>query len=312
MRLLTFSAENLPRQSWSALTRDSVYSSPEFARLWRTMNGRERFYICEPVDKPPAGMAGIVFGRGFLKRFQSMPEGFEGGPFFEKGCDNNFREQFKTEIIRKLKSELIIKADIHNPQEIEFDDVFEKTEYKRHLIHLHQKPHLPPRREVVKQIRAARKREARVTLFNDKKYLDEIFRLVIKTERRHNKEPRYSKQFFSELLKLSMKDKRILWVLAMFDDKIIGYYICFIDQTRLFTWQFYSDKKYSRLKPGYLLLDYIINFAQDNNIKSIDLGWSPPNALSLINYKERWGGVAESCTGYTYYNRLGKIIYRWK
>ncbi len=312
MRLLTFSAENLPRESWSVLTRNSIYASPEFARLWRPMNGRERFFICEPIDNPPAGMAGVVFGRCLLKRFQSMPDGLKGGPFFSKECDETDKRKFMAEIFFWLKSNSFIRADIHN-SDYDFNiEGFQRRETKTHILDLFGDNFKPLSGKVRKHIRTGKRRGATIAMMHEKKPLDDIYDLAIKTAQRHNKRPKYSRQFLGELLKISADNDRILWPAVFADDKIIGSRICFIDQGRLLTWQYYSDKKYSHLKPGYLLLDYIINYAQDNNIKIIDMGWSPPDALSLIDYKEQWGGIAGSCSGYTYYNWLGKILYRWK
>ena len=82
MSLKIYSAEDLPENQWSILVKNSLYSSPEFARIWRTMNGREMFFMEDNNGEPAAGMTGIMFGRSFLSRFQSMPDGLYGGPGF--------------------------------------------------------------------------------------------------------------------------------------------------------------------------------------------------------------------------------------
>jgi len=294
------------------LTNNCVYVSPEFASVWRTMGGREVFLTQETDDGFLAGMAGIIFGSRLMPRFQSMPDGLPGGVFSSLECTPEQRDDFFRSFVSWMRSSRMIRADINNPPDIFNMVPFGRQETMSHIIDLKGETYSPPRREVRKQIRAARRREARVTMMNDEKYLKRFYELVIATEKRHDQAPRYTPEFFAELLKVSINDKRIRWFIALVDEKIIGYHICFVAKTELMTWQYYSDKKFTRLKPGYLLLDNIINYALDNNLKTINMGYSPPGADSLVNFKERWGGREQKISYYTYFNPMGKLIYKWR
>ena len=312
MSLKEFSSDNLHRDEWARLTGNCIYVSPEFASVWRTTGGREIFLVQESDGAIQAGIAGVVFGKKFLRRYQSMPDGLPGGAFFSPKCNQEHKSEFLRLFEAWLKSNRFIRADINLPPDENRFGIFEKHQGETHIIDLSHETYAPPRREVRKQIRAAKRREARVTMLNDEKYLKRFYELVIETESRHNQEPRYSPEFLSELLKLSIHDDRILWFIALVDEKIIGYHICFTDKNQLMTWQFYSDKRFSRLKPGYLLLDYIINYALEHNIKSVNMGASPPDADSLVDFKERWGGRKKTFEYYTYISLFGRPLYRWR
>ena len=116
MPLKVYAAHDLPKAEWSKLAGNSIFSSPEFAIPWRTMGGREVFLAREESGMIRAGMAGVVFGRRFTRRFQSMPDGTFGGPFFSDPEDAAERNEFMVRIHDWLKSQGIIRADIHRPR----------------------------------------------------------------------------------------------------------------------------------------------------------------------------------------------------
>ena len=311
MSLKIYTSDDLPGESWSDLTGNLIYSSPPFARLWRTKNGREIFFLDGATDDPSAGMAGVIFGSRFFRRFQSMPDGLRGGPYFSKDCGENDKRKFMANVFNWLKSNSIIRADIHKSTFNIGIEGFRRRETKTHIIDLDENNFKPPSGKIREHIRTGKRRGANVAMMHEKKYLDDFYRLATKTGQRHNTEPRYPKQFFAELLKISTDNDRILWLAVFAEDKMIGSRICFIDDRRLLTWQYFSDKEYSHLKPGYLLLDYIINYAIDHDIGTIDLGGTPSGAKTLVDYKERWGGHADSYPCHTWYSRLGGMYYRW-
>ncbi len=304
------SAEDLPGDQWSIITKNSLYSSPEFVRIWRTMSGRDVFFLEENGGKLLAGMTGVMFGRSFSGRFQSMPDGLNGGPYFTEDYTSAKKGQFIQSVFNWLKSKRVLRADIHNPS-VEIDNInFQRRDMITQIIHLGNESFTPPDSKIREHIRTGRRRGAIVAVFDKFDYLDGFFELVEKTSRRHDARPRYPKIWFRELLKLSIIDDRILWWAVFGENKMIGSRICFIDRSQLLTWQYYSDKEYGHLKPGYLLLDYIINYAVERKIKTINLGASPPEAESLRDYKKRWGGQERTLNYYTHYSRLGKLLYR--
>lgn len=309
MSFKIYSAKNLPREKWSRLTDDSFYFSPEFASIWNTKGGCEVFLADESKDGFKAGLPGVVFGKSPLKRFQSMPDGFRGGPKYAPESSEKDRLEFLGQAEKWLKKNGIIRADINNPDEELKSSFFKMEAAFYHAVDLDNEPFVPLRREVRKQVRAAKRRDGEISLMNDEKDLEAFYRLVLETEERHNVKPWYPMEFFRRLLIMSKQDKRILWPVVIAEDNIIASRICFIEASQLFMWQAYSARKYTLLKPEYLLIDYIINYALENGLKSVSFGWTPPGVQTLVDFKERWGATRRTMKIYTYISRLGKILY---
>jgi len=309
MALKIYSADNLSVHQWSVLTKNSLYYSPEFVSLWRTMKGRDIFFVEEEGEQLLAGMAGVIFGRSYLSRFQSMPDGVYGGPCFSENCTVEQKQRFIDSVLDWLRSKKTMRIDIHNPPEDIENINFQRGDMPTRIIPIEEKSFEPPDNKIRKHIRTGKRRGAVVSIFNNAGSLDDFFKLVEETSSRHSEKPRFSKEWFSGLLKISRDDNRILWLKVTDENKLIGSRICFIDKSQILAWQYYSDREYSHLKPGYLMMDYIINYAIENKIGTINLGWSPPEAETLLDYKKRWGGQENMLNYYTYFSRLGKLLY---
>jgi hypothetical protein len=312
MSLKVFSAGDLPKDRWSSLTDNSIYSSPEFAAVWCTMGGRELFLAEELGGRIVAGMAGNVFGRKIFRRFQSMPDGISGGPFFADDCTLDQRGEFLHSVYAWLKNEKIIKADIHDPCCKMDTNLFRLHRARTHVISLDTENFRPPDEKISKHIRAAKRREGTLGVISSREQLAQFYELVGKTERQHGVRPRYPREFFERLIEIALDDERIYWPVVFEKGRMIGSRICFIESSRIFSWQHYHDRAFSHLKPGYLLLDHIINYAREKNLKSLNLGWSPPGAASLIEYKERWGAEGHFFDSYTYLSGIGRAYYGWR
>ena len=83
----------------------------------------------------------------------------------------------------------------------------------------------------------------------------------------------------------------LYWNCLMHEGMMVGSCINFIYHNTLFNWQTVSNYEFRRLKPNHVLLSEAIQKGIDRGIRKINLGASPPYAHSLIDYKERWGGV---------------------
>ncbi len=312
MSLKTFSADDLPKAEWADLTGHSFFSSPEFASLWRTVKGRELFIVENDRGAISAGIAGVIFGRKFWRRYQSMPDGFYGGPFFADGYPPDRVDHFINSFTRWLKSNGIIRADIHNAG-CEMDSAdFRLENTTTHVISLDGGAFRPPDARIREHIRTGKRRGAKVALLNDFMYLDDFYDLAVMSYGRYGKGPRYPKALFAGLLDLSKTDDRILWLMVLSGKKMIGSRICFIEHSQILTWQYYYDKRFNYLKPSFLLLDYIMNFAVENSLTTFNLGWSPPGASGLVDHKERWGGNERIVPNYRYLSPIGRLVYSWR
>lgn len=307
-----YSEKDVPWEKWSVLTDDFFYVSSDFMSLWKCKGGQPILFVDEEQGAFRAGIGGIMFGNFTLRRYGSMPDGFYGGPFFPEEYETQQQRNFMSAFETFLKSKNVIRATVNKPK-TEFDSsVFEVQSTVTHILELNGEDYIPPRREVKKHIRGSRERGGEVRIFDDEADLDRFYELAVLTKKRHRQKPAYPIDFFRQLLKISINNPKILWLKAMLEDKMIASQISFFDKESAFNWQFYYDKKYSFFKPGYLLLDYAINQTINNNIKRFSMGSTPEDLTSLVDYKERWGGIGIEQTNYSYYNWLGRMLYGWR
>ncbi len=311
MAFRIFSIDDLPRLQWNELTNNSFLSSPDFASIWNLFGGTPLFPAIEENGLLLGGMAGVIFGPRYLRRFKSMPDSLYGGPFFLSGLDDGARNQFFNDLYDYLRSRKFIRIDIHNPpQELPLKWLTKHTP-STHILTLAGQSYSPPDAKLLSDLRHVQKENLKILPLDNEKYLDDFFQLVLETNRRHNEKPRYSIKFFRRLLQLASKDSRIIWPMAVHDGKIIASHIRFVERSQILCWQSYWDKKYRHLNPNHLLIDYIIKYALRNNFKEINLGGSPATAESLVRFKEAWGGTKKEISHHFATFDLGKIIYGW-
>ena len=266
----------------------------------------------EKNDTLVVGMAGVLFGSRFFRRFESMPDGFAGGVFKGEECTDADMICFIDSILKYFKQYRIVRADIHS-KFVPFDRYgFERYDSYSHVLDISGDEYIPPSRKIREHLRKADREESIIAIFDNPDRLDEFYELVRMTERRHGNVPRYEKSIFDKIFEIAQHDDRIMWPMVLYQGKMIASRISFVENNQIFNWQSFSDKNYTAQRPNYYLMDYIIKQAIERGIQSLNMGWSPPDAVQLINYKERWGGCKIETHGYTYYNRLGKFVYGLK
>jgi lipid II:glycine glycyltransferase (peptidoglycan interpeptide bridge formation enzyme) len=310
MAIEIVSEANLDTVQWAELTDSRFIVSPEFASVWRAKGGRPKFIISINNNRIKAGIAGIMFGRGRWRRFDSMPDGFYGGFYFDETLNEEQRNNFINEFAEYIKSQKVLRVLIHKSTFNIDDNSFKRFVHSAHVLKLNSEEYRPPRREVRKHIRGSKERGGRIEVFDRKDDLQRFCKLASITKKRHGQKPAYSFDFFERLWQVSMKDSRVLWLKVMLDDTMIASQISFIDRQEAFNWQFYYDKEYSFYKPGYLLLDYAINYAREHGVKIFCLGGTPGDAPGLTLYKERWGGEIVTYYSDAYYSGPGKLLHR--
>ncbi|MCX6825675.1 MAG: GNAT family N-acetyltransferase, partial [candidate division Zixibacteria bacterium] len=208
-----------------------------------------------------------------------------------------------------FKEEKFIRADIYNPPFLFQSEAFVPRMASTHILRLQGDSYEIPNRRMKKYIRHAQKTDIKIAPLDDEKYLDGFYRLVLLTARRHKTKPRYSKKFFQRLYRISREDSRVIWPMVVYENSIVASHIYFVERSQILDWQSCCDQD-NRLRPNYLLYDYIIKLAISRGIKELNLGGTPPEADSLMEFKERWGGMKIAYPYYTYLSNIGKLIYR--
>ncbi len=309
MAFTVCSAADIPAEQWRVLSRDSLFSNPQFVSIWEAWGACPLFFIDDTNGRLLAGMAGIVLGRWPVRRFESMADGLYGGPFYAEDTNESMQGAFIDHVIDYLKSHGVIRADIHHPVVALDDRLMRRSPIKTQVIRLTGDGHEPAHPKVREHLRSARRGGGKVETFTDAGRLDDFYDLVVRTERRHDLSPRYPRELFERLLHLAHRDRRIFWVVVQYEGRMIASRISFVERGQILNWQSFSDKRFSRIRANYLMMDYVLSVARERGITEVNLGWSPPGADSLIDFKRRWGGQATEYSSYTWLSRLGKLLY---
>jgi hypothetical protein len=305
-----YSGETLPRAKWDVLAEKSLFALPEFVACWQSRNLRPIFFAIEDNNRILAGMAGVRSGGRFLPRFESTIDGLDGG-VVTLDNDESPAVRLYENVLEYFRRQHFFRASIHNPTWGISLPGFKKSTRLTHIIDLTDAG-AGDDRKVGEHVRTGQRRGATVTVFDNPKWLNEFYALVVLTARRHGTKPRYNQVVFERLYELSRVDNRIVWLAVLYEGRLIASRISFIEKTRIINWQSFSDKEYGYLKANYLMMDHIIGRARSSGIGEVDLGRSPDNAEGLIDFKKRWGGREAVVPSYTYYSAPGTWYYRWK
>jgi hypothetical protein len=243
-----------------------------------------------------AGMPAVIISRLLLRSFYSMPYGTYGEVVLADGTDAALRDEFYVHLVTYLKSNRFSRISI-----TDFDRNFSRliepflshSGTFTHIIRLNgDTEHIPPDRKINGHIRAGQRAESEIEIVSTRDQLNEFYRLYEMTEKRHGSiKLLYSKHFFASVLKHLGGSEMLYWNCLMHEGRMIGSCINFIYNDSLFNWQTVSNYEFRHLKPNHLLLSESIRYGIERGVKEINLGASPPYAHSLIDYKERWGGV---------------------
>ncbi len=306
------SEEDISQKEWGELSGNSFFASPQFVSLWRGKKGKPLYYLDEENGKIIAGIVGIVSGKGYLKRFDSMPDGLFGGPYFAPDYDKEKQQKFFTSFEKYIKENNYIRANINKPLKSISSNMFQVQTALEHVLELSDQGSQPLPRGIGTDVRGSMKRGSRVELFDSEGDIDRLYYLAQSSAKRQGRKMNYSKEFFDRLLKISVGNNNILWLKAMLEDQMIASQVTFFDRGEALNWFYYYDKKYSYYKPGYLLADYAIDYSIQNGIKYFSMGSTPGQIESVVKYKERWGCEERSYNNYAYFSFLGKMICGWR
>ncbi|MCP4703965.1 MAG: GNAT family N-acetyltransferase [candidate division Zixibacteria bacterium] len=307
-----YSDKDLSQEQWDNFMGDSFFLSTQFASLWRAKKGEPLYYLDEEDGAIKAGIGGVVFGKGLFKRFDSMPDGLYGGPFFAPDYDSEKRQKFLVSFGEYIKSNNYLRANINKPEENISIPIFETQTTVEQMLELSSDEYIPSKKEVRKHIRGSKERGGLVEGITNKNDLNSFYKLALKSEKCHFRKLIYPKEFFRRLLELSKVNKKILWLKVTVENKMIASQITFFEKDKALNWAFYFDKNYSFYKPAYLLVDYALNHSIKNDIKYFSMGATPENIESVKKYKERWGCVEQFYNNYTYRSFLGRLICGWR
>ena len=301
-------ASDLPSDIIDTLTSDSFFGSIGFGRLWTEMGGEPVYWAAEHSGRIVALLPGVEFGRKPVKRFQSMPDGCYGRLYFDndKSLD---RAQISAAIKKAIAGAGYARSFIYDF----YGNFAEDSDYtvqpcRTLTVNISDSDWQPPDKKLQSEIRKAVREKVEFCRFDLSRHLDRFITLMEDTEKRHGREPKYSRSFFQALAKLAQSDKRIIWYWCEHEGKPVTSHINFIESAMALNWQVYYDKAFSFLKANQLLLTALASEAREQGAVKLNLGASPPEAGSLAKYKAKWGGVDYEYSCHRRQSILGKAL----
>jgi len=289
------------------LAGNYFFSSTAFAKLWKSMGGKPVYWLAEENGQVIAILPGVEFGKGILRRFQSMPNGCYGQILYNDKSQNNRDEISKLLMgqIREAGYTRIFLNDFYNtmvnPQQ------FEQERATTYIVDISSPQWQPPDSKLRQQIHKAEKEGLNIEPFNASRHMTGFKNLVKLHEMRRDTKSRYSQAFFEALAKLPVKDDRIQWVWCEHDAKPVASSIFFREGNSILHWQMYYDEVMSQFQATKYIPYQIAKQAQKEGITILNLGASPPDAEGVEFYKSKWGGETFNYNSYIYKSFLGRL-----
>lgn len=141
------------------------------------------------------------------------------------------------------------------------------------------------------KINKAKRLSIRIAAADNPLLGSKLFEIYRETVVRHKGKMRYNVKYFAELIKLSIKNMDIRCYLAMKDDEVIGFQVVACHSRTAYSLHGCIDHRFRECCPADLLLLEAISWAKQQGMECYNLMASPQEQLSLVHYKEKWGGV---------------------
>jgi hypothetical protein len=166
----------------------------------------------------------------------------------------------------------------------------------------------PPDRKVRTELRRAEREQVTIQPFCRESHMEGFIRLMTGTERRHDRDQKYSPQFFEALAELGSRDDRIIWLWCEHDSQPVVSQICLIEGETALGWQVGYDKAFPFLKANQYMLWSLIAELKRREVQRLNLGATPSDAHGVTHFKSKWGGERYDYNCYVYKSALGRWL----
>lgn len=122
-------------------------------------------------------------------------------------------------------------------------------------------------------------------------HADAIFCMYRDTIKRHGGALRYNQRYFQSLCEMSRVHPHVdCYVAETANGESAGFLVKIHDDGTAYYLHGGFDTEHKDLKPMYALINQAILTARDAGMNRFNMMTSPPNQVSLIRHKEKWGG----------------------
>lgn len=298
----------IPESVRAQIDNYTFVGSTGFARVWESIGGRAVGWMMTESGSTLAALVGVEFRRRPFTRLQVMPDGCYARLYAQTTVPDE-RTQIAQELIAAIGKAGYARIHLADYfRELGMFGSAGSVEYVTLVVDISQPDWQPPNVKLQSEIRKAEREGVVVSEFNAANHFDAFMQLASRTEHRHGRQPRYSRDCFLKLSRLAETDKRIKWLYVEQDGHPVVSQIYFVEGATALNWQIYFDKAYSHLKANQYLMFTAARLLANSGVKYLNLGASPPEAEGLRTYKEKWGGETYRYPITTHTSWLGKLI----
>jgi hypothetical protein len=301
-------AAALPDDLGAQLENFSLFASPSFAGLWRTMGGLPVCWLLREEGKIAAALTGVEFRPHPLTRFQAMVDGLYGRLWLapDSGLERPAALSLMMNALPLAGYARTFITDFH--REYPEQNNYPARPCETTLVDISNPAWEPPDPTLRSEIRKAEREGITSVPFEADKHTEPFLKLMRQTEHRHGRSPKYTPNFFRELARLAQSDRRIRWRYCEIDGRPAASHVFLVDGTSALHWQVYFDKSFSFAKPNQFILFTMARELVADGVTILNLGASPPGADGLTAYKEKWGGTTYRYPLYYRYSWIGRLL----
>ncbi|MDZ4723678.1 MAG: GNAT family N-acetyltransferase [candidate division Zixibacteria bacterium] len=308
MKVIRRSFAELGASIVQRMTRRSLFGSPGFIQLWKTVGGTDYYWTVEADNDIVAILPVVEFGAGPFRRAQSLPD----------GCYSTFFSEETNPNIEALKAELLAAIERVGYARFYLNDYFrlfqpiqkewEVCQSSTLVADISSPTWAPPDTTLRSEIRKAERENVSVGIFEAERHLQPFLTLMNQTEQRHGRRPKYPEQFYRALANIATIDSRILWLYCEHEGEAIASQIFLIENEMALNWQNYLNKKHSSFKAGQYLTATAAVMLKKRGVTHLNFGSSPlAQSNDLQTYKKKWGGVEKTYPCYIRKSFLGRL-----
>ena len=168
------------------------------------------------------------------------------------------------------------------------------------------------RNEVRRAIRKARKNGLRVKRATSKEEVKIFYRLYLSSMERNRAAAKYPLRWFDALYRNLIEQKTADFLFAMKNNEYAAGIVLIYSQSSDHYLHNGSAEAYLEDRPNDLIVDYVIQKGVEEGKTTLDFMGSASDDLSLLRFKEKWGG--RSMDVYTYvkdYHPFRCKIWEW-
>jgi lipid II:glycine glycyltransferase (peptidoglycan interpeptide bridge formation enzyme) len=290
------------------LTSDSLLQSNSFASLWNNSGGEVVYWVAWMGSEVVALLPGVEFGIYPIKRFQAMPDGL-GSRILLRDKDTTLHDKATSAILDAITKAGYLKVHITDFDScLRMPTTYSVLPCSTTVIDISTEDWMPPDKKLRSELHKAERENVKIKPFCFESHMKDFMHLMVDTEQRHGRKPKYSAQFYNALAQLQSHDDRILWLWCEHDGRPVVSHICLIEGETALHWQVCYDKEFSFLKANQFMLWDLIDRLKKRGVTRLNLGASPPDAPGLVDYKSKWGGERFEYNCYVYKSWLGQWL----